>query len=106
MGYSFAASLGAALAKPKGNAVCIIGDGGMNMNIQELQTIVNYNIPVKVIILNNHIYGITQGLSSNFEGRIELVDQLDITLLILLKLLRLIILKLSQLINWKILMKL
>ena len=72
MGYSFAASLGAALAKPKGNVVCIIGDGGMNMNIQELQTIVNYDIPVKVIILNNHIYGITKAYQkTNFEGRIE-----------------------------------
>lgn len=72
MGYSFAASLGAALAKPKGNVFCIIGDGGMNMNIQELQTIVNYNIPVKIIILNNHIYGITKAYQkTNFEGRIE-----------------------------------
>lgn len=72
MGYSFAASLGAALAKPKGKVICIIGDGGMNMNIQELQTIVNYNIPVKVIILNNHIYGITKAYQkTNFEGRIE-----------------------------------
>ena len=43
-----------------------------NMNIQELQTIVNYNIPVKVIILNNHIYGITKAYQkTNFEGRIE-----------------------------------
>ena len=75
MGYSFAVSLGAALAKPKGNIVCIIGDGGMNMNIQELQTIVNYNIPVKVIILNNHIYGITKAYQkTNFEGRIEALD--------------------------------
>ena len=35
--------------------VCIIGDGGMNMNIQELQTLLNYGIGIKVIILNNHI---------------------------------------------------
>ena len=37
---------------------CIIGDGGMNMNIQELQSLLNYNINVKVVILNNNIYGI------------------------------------------------
>ena len=72
MGFSFAASLGASLANSSGNVICIIGDGGMNMNIQELQTINNYNIPVKVIILNNHIYGITKAFQiTNFEGRIE-----------------------------------
>ena len=44
----------------------------MNMNIQELQTLINYNISVKVIILNNHIYGITKAFQeTNFEGRME-----------------------------------
>ena len=74
MGFSFAASLGAWFAsdKKKQNVVCIIGDGGMNMNIQELQTLLNYNIGVKVIILNNHIYGITKAFQeTNFEGRME-----------------------------------
>ena len=40
--------------------VCVIGDGGMNMNIQELGTLVNYNIKLKTIIPNNHIYGIAK----------------------------------------------
>jgi acetolactate synthase-1/2/3 large subunit len=74
MGFSFAASIGAWFAsdKEKQNVVCIIGDGGMNMNIQELQTLINYNIGVKVIILNNHIYGITKAFQeTNFEGRME-----------------------------------
>jgi len=74
MGFSFAASIGAWFAsdKEKQNVVCIIGDGGMNMNIQELQTLINYNISVKVIILNNHIYGITKAFQeTNFEGRME-----------------------------------
>lgn len=74
MGFSFAGSIGAWFAsdKEKQNVVCIIGDGGMNMNIQELQTLVNYNIGVKVIILNNHIYGITKAFQeTNFEGRME-----------------------------------
>jgi len=74
MGFSFAASIGAWFAsdKEKQNVVCIIGDGGMNMNIQELQTLVNYNVCVKVIILNNHIYGITKAFQeTNFEGRME-----------------------------------
>ncbi len=72
MGFSMAGAMGAALAPHKGNVVCIIGDGGMNMNIQELQTIVNYKLPVKIIILNNHIYGITKAFQeTNFQGRAE-----------------------------------
>jgi len=74
MGFSFAASIGAWFAsdKDRQNVVCIIGDGGMNMNIQELQTLINYDIGVKVIILNNHIYGITKAYQeTNFEGRME-----------------------------------
>jgi acetolactate synthase-1/2/3 large subunit len=44
----------------------------MNMNIQELQTLKNYNVGVKVVILNNHIYGITKAFQKvNFEGRME-----------------------------------
>jgi len=74
MGFSFAGAIGAWFAsdKERQNVVCIIGDGGMNMNIQELQTLVNYNIGIKVIILNNHIYGITKAFQeTNFEGRME-----------------------------------
>jgi acetolactate synthase-1/2/3 large subunit len=74
MGFSFAGAIGAWFASDKENqnVVCIIGDGGMNMNIQELQTLVNYNIGIKVIILNNHIYGITKAFQeTNFEGRME-----------------------------------
>lgn len=73
MGFSFAAGIGACLAyNKKGNVVAVIGDGGFNMNIQELQTLKNYNIPLKCIILNNHIYGITKAFQEvNFEGRCE-----------------------------------
>jgi acetolactate synthase-1/2/3 large subunit len=74
MGFSFAGAIGAWFAsdKEKQNVVCIIGDGGMNMNIQELQSLINYGIDIKVIILNNHIYGITKAFQKvNFEGRME-----------------------------------
>ena len=73
MGFSFAGGLGAALAADKSrNVVCVIGDGGFNMNIQELQTLVNYDIPLKTIIMNNHIYGITKAFQeTNFQGRAE-----------------------------------
>ena len=72
MGFSFSAAIGAYFANPKKRIICIIGDGGMNMNIQELQTIKNYNIKIKTIILNNHIYGITKAFQeTNFGGKSE-----------------------------------
>ena len=56
MGYALPASMGAKLAKKDANVVVINGDGGMQMNIQELQTIALNNIPVKVFVLNNDCY--------------------------------------------------
>ena len=75
MGFSHSATIGAWLASDKSktqNVVCTIGDGGFNMNIQELQTYKNYNIRAKTFIINNHIYGITKAFQeTNFEGRAE-----------------------------------
>jgi len=73
MGFSFAGAMGAAfVANETQNVVCVIGDGGMNMNIQEIQTVLNYGVKLKTIILNNHIYGITKAFQEvNFEGRSE-----------------------------------
>lgn len=72
MGFSFAGAMGAWFGDPTRRVVCIIGDGGFNMNIQELQTFVNYEVKVKTFILNNHIYGITKAFQeTNFQGRAE-----------------------------------
>jgi len=73
MGFSFAGAIGAWFASDKKqNVVCSIGDGGFNMNIQELQTCVTYGVKMKTFILNNHIYGITKAFQeTNFEGRME-----------------------------------
>jgi len=73
MGFSYSAAMGAYFAAQKDRkVVCVIGDGGMSMNIQEMQTFKNYGIDVKTIILNNHIYGITKAFQEvNFEGRSE-----------------------------------
>ncbi len=73
MGFSYAGAMGAWMASDKrDNTVCIIGDGGMNMNIQELQTVKNYNLEFKTFILNNHCYGITRQFQrTKFEGREE-----------------------------------
>lgn len=58
MGYSFPASIGASIALNKKRVVCIDGDGSFQINIQELQTVVNENLPIKIFILNNNGYGI------------------------------------------------
>lgn len=72
MGFSMCGAIGAWLADPSKRVVCVIGDGGMNMNIQELQTIKTNQIAIKVFILNNHCYGITKQYQEvNFGGRYE-----------------------------------
>ncbi len=57
MGYSLPAAMGASIAADK-PVICIIGDGGIKMNINELETIVKYKIPIKIFVINNHEYGI------------------------------------------------
>jgi len=56
MGYSLPAAIGAAIGTGK-NVYCFCGDGGIQMNIQELQTVVREKIPVKIILLNNEALG-------------------------------------------------
>ncbi|MEK7213776.1 MAG: thiamine pyrophosphate-binding protein, partial [Patescibacteria group bacterium] len=73
MGFSFCGAMGAWFASnKKGNVVCIIGDGGFTMNIQEIQTLLTYGIKVKTFIMNNHVYGIIKAFQdTNMEGRHE-----------------------------------
>ncbi len=59
MGFAMCGAMGAWFADPTRPVVCIIGDGGMQMNIQELQTIVNYGVKVTVFVINNHALGNT-----------------------------------------------
>ena len=56
MGYDLPAAIGASLALNKKRIICLAGDGSLMMNLQELQTMQGYKLPVKVIILNNHGY--------------------------------------------------
>ncbi|MCK4530501.1 MAG: biosynthetic-type acetolactate synthase large subunit [Candidatus Marinimicrobia bacterium] len=60
MGYGLPAAMGASLAHPKRQVIGIIGDGGFQMNIQELATCAINNIPVKAIILNNQYLGMVR----------------------------------------------
>jgi acetolactate synthase-1/2/3 large subunit len=58
MGYALPAALGASFANKKKRIICIDGDGSVQINIQELQTMVANNLPVKLFIINNDGYGI------------------------------------------------
>lgn len=74
MGYALPAAIGSYFASKK-NVIIITGDGGVQMNIQELQTISNYKIPVKIIVLNNNSLGLirdyqTKALESRLAGSV------------------------------------
>jgi len=60
MGFALPAAMGAKLAKPKSQVVAVIGDGGFQMTAQELGTIMQYEIPVKIIVLNNSFLGMVR----------------------------------------------
>jgi acetolactate synthase I/II/III large subunit len=56
MGYGLPAAIGAAFANNEKDVICIEGDGSLQMNIQEFQTLVHYNLPVKLFVINNDGY--------------------------------------------------
>ncbi|HLF32700.1 MAG TPA: thiamine pyrophosphate-dependent enzyme, partial [Cyclobacteriaceae bacterium] len=60
MGFALPAAMGAQLGLPNHPVVAIIGDGGFQMTIQELGTISQSKIPVKIIVLNNHFLGMVR----------------------------------------------
>lgn len=68
MGYSLPAAIGAQISNPQKTIYCFIGDGGLQMNIQELQTLINYDLPIKIIIQNNFGYGIIKQFQDAYFG--------------------------------------
>lgn len=69
MGYDLPAAVGAAVARGGGRVICLAGDGSVQLNIQELQTIVHHQLPVKLLVLNNGGYLSIRQTQSNFFGR-------------------------------------
>jgi len=75
MGYDLPAAIGAAIARKGKRVICLAGDGSLMMNLQELQTLQGYDLPVKVIILNNGGYiSIKQTQKAYFSDNISGVD--------------------------------
>lgn len=60
MGYGFPAAIGAAVAYPDKDVCLFTGDGSFQMNIQELSTCLEYGLPVKIFILDNHTLGMVR----------------------------------------------
>jgi acetolactate synthase I/II/III large subunit len=60
MGFALPAAIGAKLAMPEKQVVAVIGDGGYQMTVQELGTIMQYKIPVKILVLNNSFLGMVR----------------------------------------------
>jgi acetolactate synthase-1/2/3 large subunit len=66
MGYALPAAIGASITLGNLPSVAICGDGGFQINIQELQTIRRNNLPVKIIILNNHCLGMIRQFQDSY----------------------------------------
>jgi acetolactate synthase-1/2/3 large subunit len=72
MGFSLPAAIGAACAVPGRPTVVIAGDGGLQLNIQEFQTIVRNQLPLKIVVLDNQCHGmVRQFQQSYFEARYQ-----------------------------------
>jgi len=70
MGYGFPAAMGVQMAHPKALVIDVAGEASIQMNIQELSTVMQYGLPVKIFILNNEYMGmVRQWQDLNHDGR-------------------------------------
>jgi acetolactate synthase I/II/III large subunit len=75
MGFGLPQSIGVCLASGARRTVCIVGDGGLQHNIQELETLKRLNIPVKLFVLNNNGYAAIRNTHKRFfKGRLVCCD--------------------------------
>ena len=77
MGFAFPASMGAKFANPDKTVFCVTGEGGFVMNQQELATIAEHNVEVKILILNNRSLGMVRQFQDDFYGGIR--SQVDLS---------------------------
>ncbi|OUX16321.1 MAG: acetolactate synthase, large subunit, biosynthetic type [Rickettsiales bacterium TMED251] len=68
MGYGFPAALGVQIANPDALVICVAGEASFLMNLQELSTVKQYRLPVKVFILNNRYLGMVRQWQEFFHG--------------------------------------
>src|SRR3546814_10622707 len=72
MGYGFPAAVGAQIANPDRLVICIPGEASLQMNIQEMGTVAQYRLPVKIFILNNEWMGMVRQWQRSEEHTSEL----------------------------------
>ena len=78
MGFALPAAMGAKAGKPAAQVIAIIGDGGFQMTLQELGTISQYNIAVKIVVLNNEFLGmVRQWQQMFFERRYSFTEMVN-----------------------------
>jgi acetolactate synthase-1/2/3 large subunit len=68
MGYGLPAAIGVQIAHPNNQVICISGDASIQMNIQELGTVAQYGLPIKLIIINNKWQGMVRQWQQAFYG--------------------------------------
>ena len=66
MGYGLPASIGACIASGLKRTICVDGDGGFPLNVQELETIARLNLPIKYFVVNNGGYGSIRAMQTNY----------------------------------------
>ncbi len=66
MGFALPAAVGVALAQPQRPTVVIAGDGGFQINVQELETVRFHNLPMKIVLLNNKCYGMPRQFQETY----------------------------------------
>ena len=75
MGYALPAAIGAKLASPDRQVICYSGDGGFQLNIQELQVLAQHGLDVGVVVMNNSSYGIIKQFQDSYLGSRYLASQ-------------------------------
>lgn len=69
MGYGLPASIGAQVGRPDDKVIAVVGDGGFQMTMQELMMLVQYDLPVKVVLINNSYLGMVRQWQELFYDR-------------------------------------
>ena len=77
MGFAFPAAMGAKFANPDKTVFCVTGEGGFVMNQQELATVAEHNVEIKILILNNYSLGMVRQFQDDFYGGIR--SQIDLS---------------------------
>ncbi|HXA42443.1 MAG TPA: biosynthetic-type acetolactate synthase large subunit [Candidatus Solibacter sp.] len=77
MGFAFPAAMGAKFANPDKAVFCVTGEGGFVMNQQELATVAEHNVDIKILILNNYSLGMVRQFQDDFYGGIR--SQIDLS---------------------------